>query len=416
MRLDVRDGGPDGGEAPRVVGLEDAVGGGCQAGGDAHGVGRARLKGGGDEAVERGVQPLAPALQGRIEPQDRRSRAFLQDGEGRNRPVELHEDLGVRRNLGVAVAGDHRCDAQAALGGEGVHVVGSEPRGGGIDDDAVLPAALPAGVVGLEEEGARVEPGEGALGGRVDGDEGGGGLGGGEGEGNRQGGDAGNLVAARRYGDGLQEVGQVYGGVAVAVGPAAAEVLIDGQPHRLREVAVAARWNGAHVDDRGIGDVLPDPQARTGEGDVVVAVGAAGGALVVDVEADGAERVPAGSRGAGAHVQLEGVPDVLPDANIDGDGAGAVIAVGGGGGGGGGERKHAGERGEGRELQPGSACHVRASSPGSAQPYHRRRRRPGRKATGTKVRCQLLCVANGNRSRSGRRLDPGRGCGRGWWA
>ena len=156
--------GSDGRERRMEVALEDAVRGGGEAPRDGHAVRRGRYEVCGDEAVDRGVEPLAFAMERWLEHEygigplrgERRER-----GHG---AAELHEHLSAQRDLGVAVAGDDLLDGELAgdreLPRDGLRHAGLGARG---DVDGVHRAAEQTGKVRLEKEGARRKPRVGTL-------------------------------------------------------------------------------------------------------------------------------------------------------------------------------------------------------------------------------------------------------------
>ena len=320
MRRDARDRRLDRREAPRVVRLQHPVDCRGQAGGNAYRVGRAGLQVRRDEAVQRRVQPLPRACQGRVELQHGRRRSLLEDREGRHRAVELHEDLGVRGHVRVPVAGDDGGDLQLPLDPERMDVVAHEPHGAGIDDGLVLLPALPARVVGLEQERSAVEPGERPFDRRCERDEVGPvGRGGGIGEGERQRGQPWDLLPARRNRDRGRLRGRRHGhrDVAVAVVPAAAEAVVEGQPDRPQNVPVPAFRSRADVDPQGVADLLPHPHLHALDRDVAEAEMAGAAQPVVEEQRDRPQRVPQGSLGTGADVDAQRIVHVLPDAHVD---------------------------------------------------------------------------------------------------
>ena len=134
-----------------------------EPGGDAHAVRGGRAQVVGDEAVERGVEPLALPGERRVELEHRRRVALLQHGQRRHGAAELHQDLRLDRHLGVPVAGDDVRHLEAATDGEGVREVAPEAGRRAVHAQLVALAALPAGEGRLEQQRPLVGPHEGAL-------------------------------------------------------------------------------------------------------------------------------------------------------------------------------------------------------------------------------------------------------------
>ncbi len=312
------------------------------------------------EAVERGVEPLAPTRKRRVEREHRRRGALLQHRQGRHRAAELDEDPGARGHLLVPVARYDVGDLEPTLDRERVHVVGPKARRGGVHDDPVRLAALPPGEVRLEEQRAAVEPRERALDGRFDGDE--------RAtigprrriaEGDREGGEARHVLAAGRDGHGGPRVGNGHAerDVAVAVVPAGAVPIVEEEADLSQRVPVAARDARADVDPKRIVHVLRDANLDAVDRDVAEAVVPAAAEPVVEEQADGPQRVPAATRGASADEEAQGVAHVLPDAHVHVDGVGSGAGIGGGGSGAGDEHNRQQEGAQGSVGRGRSGSH-----------------------------------------------------------
>ena len=156
--LEARDDRLDGREAPREVGLEDAIGRGAEPGRDARAVLDVRLQPRpGREAVERRVEPLALPGDRRVELQHLGRGSLLEHRERRDGAAELDEDLRLDRHLAVSVARDDVGDLQPAPDGERVHVVrwrGPPPRHARAPGNA-RPAASPGMRAGRGASGRR---------------------------------------------------------------------------------------------------------------------------------------------------------------------------------------------------------------------------------------------------------------------
>ena len=306
------------GEAPPVVRLQHPVDERGQPRRNPHCVGRAGLEPRGEEAVERGVQPLTPPRDRRVELQHRRPRALLENRERRHRPAELHQDRRVRPHLDVTVPRGHVDHPQRALRLEGVDVVLREPHSFAGDDYAVLLPSLPPRIVGLEEQRAPVEPDERSFDRWLDRHE----LRcvhrlGCLAERHRQPCESRHLLPSRRDRYDRSWGGDGDGDVAETEVPVAAASVPDREAPPRLGVPVAIDRPGIDKDAVRIPHVLPHAHHNVVDGDIAELVGPGCVCAVVQQQADRPQRAVAATLAAGADVDPPGVAHALPDPHVD---------------------------------------------------------------------------------------------------